>query len=100
MKVRDVMTRPVVTGRGSATLVDACRLMREKNIGVLPVLEGGKLTGMITDRDVAVGAVALGRHPKKIKVSEIMTPRVEACVDDRGVKDAAAIMEQKKIRRL
>ena len=74
--------------------------MRDKNEGVIPVFEGDKPVGMVTDRDIAVRAVAEGREPSTTRVKDIMTPEVFFCTEDMELDKAAQIMEYKKIRRL
>lgn len=101
MKVKDIMTREVQTVSGSATVEEAGRLMLNHDIGSLPVTDrNGSVVGFMTDRDIAIKVVAQGLDPRKTRVQQVMTPHVEACVDDREVGDAAAIMEEKKVRRL
>ena len=75
MKIGEVMTRTVRTTSPDASLQEAARAMAEVDIGILPVGEGDKLVGMITDRDIAVRAVAQGKGPQT-KVREAMTAEV------------------------
>ena len=74
--------------------------MRDKNIGVIPIFEGGEPVGMLTDRDIALRVVAEGRDPSTVRVSDVMTPDVVFCYEDQDIEDAVDIMEQRKIRRL
>jgi len=66
----------------------------------LPVCNGDRLVGMLTDREIIVGAVAEGRDPAKIRVQEVMNPEIIYCFDDQDVEHAAALMEEKQVRRL
>ena len=100
MKVSDVMTRDPQTIQAEATVHEAALLMRQADIGALPVYEGDVLVGIVTDRDVVVRCIAKGLSPNKTLVSEATTWEVEACTEDRGVQEAVWIMEEKKIRRL
>src|SRR6185437_13726861 len=74
--------------------------MEEADIGFLPVGENDKLVGMLTDRDIALRAVAQGKDPKKTKVRDVMTKRVLYCTADEDVEDAASNMAELRIRRL
>ena len=67
---------------------------------MLPVCDGDRLVGVITDRDITVRSVAQGHDPKTARVQEVMTPEVIYCFDDEDVKEAAKKMEEKQVRRL
>ncbi len=100
MLVRDAMTpRAEVVGPGE-TLQAAALKMRGYNVGALPVADGEHLVGMITDRDIAIRAVAAGKDPTRALVREAMTPQVVCCFEDEDTLEAARIMEDKAIRRL
>jgi CBS domain-containing protein len=100
MKVADVMTRAVEVIAPDATLDEAAEKMKRLDVGPLPVCDGDRLLGMITDRDITVRAVAESRDPITTRVSEIMTPEVVFTYDDEDVKDAAKLMEEHQLRRL
>lgn len=74
--------------------------MKELDIGSLPVCDGEKLQGLVTDRDMVLRLVAEGRDPATTNVMEIMTPAATYCFDDQTLEEAAAVMEAKQIRRL
>jgi CBS domain-containing protein len=74
--------------------------MRAENIGALPVQEGGALTGMVTDRDIAIRAVAEGRSPQNTSVDQVMSGNVYYCFSDDEVDTVAQIMAEHQIRRL
>jgi CBS domain-containing protein len=76
MKICDIMTSGVEIASPDDTVQTAAQKMRESDIGFLPVGENDRLVGMITDRDIALRAVALGKDPKKTKVRDVMTERV------------------------
>jgi CBS domain-containing protein len=94
------MTRGVELTDPDATLQDAARTMAEEDVGFLPVGEKDRMIGMITDRDIAVRAVAQGRDPKKTKVRDVMTERVLYCFEDEDADKAAESMSREQIRRL
>jgi len=100
MLLRDMMTAKIEDIPADATLVQAAEKMKRLDIGALPVRENNRLIGMITDRDIAVRAVAGGRDPKKMPVREAMSHDVHFCYEDESVESAAKLMEEKRIRRL
>ncbi|MDR3606659.1 MAG: CBS domain-containing protein [Oligoflexia bacterium] len=99
-KIRDIMTSQVDVIEPSCTLKDAAKRMRDLNVGAVPVGENDRLKGMVTDRDIAINAIAVGKDPNKTTVSEVMTGPIVYCFDDQDIEDAARLMETKLIRRL
>ncbi len=100
MHVKDIMTREVEVVSPEATLQEAARILKTHNIGSVPVCDGSRLQGMITDRDIAIRAVAEGRDPFVTLVRDVMTSEVVYGMESQSIEDAARIMEQKQIRRL
>ena len=100
MLVRDVMTRGVETVAPDATLEEAAALMKDLDVGSLPVVEGERLLGVVTDRDITVRATAAGDHPRVATVMEVMTPVVVTCTEDQDVREAGRLMQEQQIRRL
>lgn len=99
MRVSDCMTRDVRMANPNETLRDAARLMAELDAGVLPVSDGDRLVGMITDRDICVRAVAQGKAPDT-KVSEIMSREVRYCFEDEESDAVLRNMGDIQVRRL
>jgi CBS domain-containing protein len=99
MKVRDCMTRQVLTTRPDETLQTAARLMLEADVGVIPVEENDRLVGMITDRDIAVRGVARGLGADT-PVRQVMSKEVLYCFDDADIDDVADNMADIQVRRL
>jgi CBS domain-containing protein len=99
-KVSEVMTRAVDVISPEATLDEAAERMKRLDVGPLPVAEGDRLLGMITDRDITIRATADSRDPTTTRVSEIMTPEVVFTYEDEDVKNAAKLMEDHQLRRL
>jgi CBS domain-containing protein len=99
MKVSDVMTRQVELTSPEATIRDAARRMAEIDGGVMPVSENDRLVGMITDRDIAIRAVAQGKGPDA-KVREVMTQEVKYCYEDDDVDNVVKNMAEIKVHRL
>ncbi len=99
MKVSEVMTRDVRLIEPTQTIREAARLMAEMDAGIMPVREGDRLVGMITDRDIAVRAVAEGKGPDT-PVREVMTEDVKYCYEDDDTTDVARNMADIQVRRL
>ena len=99
MRVAEVMSRDVRLIEPNQTIRDAARLMAEMDAGIMPVREGDRLVGMITDRDIAVRAVAQGRGPDTA-VREVMTDEVKYCYEDDDTNDVARNMADIQVRRL
>ena len=99
MRVSEAMTRDVRVTLPEQTIQDAAKMMGDMDAGVLPVREGDRLVGMITDRDIAVRAVALGKGPQT-PVREVMSPEVMYCFEDDDTDAVARNMADIKVRRL
>jgi CBS domain-containing protein len=93
------MTRDVQLVSPTQTIRDAARMMAELDAGVLPVQQDDRLVGMITDRDIAVRAVAEGKSPDTL-VRDVMSNEVLYCFDDQEIEDVARNMGEVKVRRL
>jgi CBS domain-containing protein len=93
------MTRDVKLVSPTQTIRDAARMMAELDAGVLPVQQDDRLVGMITDRDIAVRAVAEGKSPDTL-VRDVMSNEVLYCFDDQEIEDVARNMGEVKVRRL
>jgi CBS domain-containing protein len=99
MKVREAMTRDVRLVRPDQPIREAARLMAELDIGALPVEEQDRLVGMITDRDIAVRAVAVGRGPDT-SIREVMSPEIKYCFEDQSIDEVTQTMGELRVRRL
>jgi CBS domain-containing protein len=99
MKVSDVMTRDVRVANPDQSIGDAARMMAELDAGALPVGEHDRLVGMITDRDIAVRAVAHGKSPAT-RIRDVMTDDVKYCFDDEDIDHVAGNMADIQVRRL
>jgi len=100
MKIREVMTEMVELVDPDTVLRDAAQQMREADIGFLPVGVDDRLVGTLTDRDIAVRAVANGLDPKVARVREAMSNTLVYCFEDQDTSEAAALMAENKVRRL
>jgi CBS domain-containing protein len=99
MKISDVMTREVRTVRPDQPVSEAASFMLSEDAGSMPVTEGERLVGMITDRDIAVRGVAKGHGPDT-PVRELMTSGVICAREDDDVSEIARKMSEEQIRRL
>jgi CBS domain-containing protein len=100
LRCRDIMTRTVTVAAPEMTLRDVAVLLREGDMGALPVVSGGKLAGIITDRDIVVRAVAEGKDTSTATVAEVMTTEVFSAAPDTFVFEAIRLMGDKQIRRV
>ena len=100
MKIREIMSSDVQCTKPDNTLTEAAGLMRQLDTGAVPVCDHDRLAGMLTDRDIAIRAVADGRDPNATSVRDVMSPGVVYVFEDQSVEDAAHLMEEKQIRRL
>jgi len=98
MQVREVMTRDVQLIEPTRTIRDAAKLMAEMDAGIMPIREGDRLVSMITDRDIAVRAVAEGKGPDTL-IREVMTEDVKYCYEDDDTEDVARNMADIQVRR-
>src|SRR5262245_57190304 len=100
MKVRQAMHKGVTWVDPSKPVEQLARLMREHDIGAIPVGENDRLVGMVTDRDIVCRCIAAGLDPKSATARDVMTEGIVFCLDKQELEDAARIMEMKKVRRL
>jgi CBS domain-containing protein len=99
MKIREAMTQDVRLARPDQTIREAANLMAELDIGALPVEENDRLVGMITDRDIAVRAVAQGKGPET-QVRDAMTKDIKYCYEDQEIEEVTQNMGDLRVRRL
>lgn len=99
MKISDVMSSDVQVTNPEETIARAAAKMKQIDAGALPVAEGDKLVGMLTDRDIAVRGIAEGKGPDA-KVRDVMTPEVKYVFDDEDVEHVAQNMADLQVRRL
>ena len=100
MTIRDIMTRDVQAVGPDDTIRRAAQLMDQLNVGGLPVCDGSRLLGMITDRDITVRATSAGLAPDRCTVSEVMTAEAHCCYEDDPVTAVARLMGERQIRRV
>lgn len=100
MKLKDIMTPQVETVNSDASLQEVAQKMKALDVGVIPVMDEDRVSGIVTDRDIVIRVIAEGRNPIEARVSDCMTPQVEACFHDDDINKAAELMQRKRIRRL
>jgi len=98
--VRDVMTKNPQCVSQDDTLRDVARIMKEEDTGVVPVVDGRKIVGLITDRDIVVRCVAEGKDPSNARVNEVMTKSVRKVKEDATVGEVLTMMKSSEIRRV
>ena len=99
-RVAEVMEREVRIANPEDSVQQVARIMCEADTGALPVGEGDRLVGMVTDRDLAVRLVAEGRDPARTKVREVMSPEVRYVFEDEALEHVAENMAEQQVRRL
>lgn len=100
MKIRDIMTSDVETAEPDDTLDELAIMMREQDVGAIPVVEDGELIGIVTDRDIVLRCVAEGKDPADIAADEIISGDLQTIEPDADLEQARRIMAQHQIRRL
>jgi CBS domain-containing protein len=98
--VKDFMTKTIYTVDCNATVAEASKIMLEKNVGYLIVLDSGQPVGMISDRDIVFKVVALGKDPTNVKVGEVMSKPLITVDPDATISDAVEIMVKNGFRRI
>jgi CBS domain-containing protein len=99
MRCREIMSAKVKTAERGTTLQEVARLMRDGDVGALPVVEDGKLVGIVTDRDIVIRAVAEGREAST-PIGEAMTTEIFFVRPDDFVFEAIRLMGDKQVRRV
>ena len=98
--IRDVMTPNPECVTGKDSLRDVARIMKNLDTGVVPVVDGKKIIGLITDRDIVVRGLAEGKDLESTKVNELMTRSIRSVREDSTVNDALELMSNSEIRRV
>ncbi len=98
-RCREIMTRNVKTANRQMSLREVARLMREGDMGAMPVVENEKLVGIVTDRDIVVRAIAEGKNVET-QIGDVMTTEIFSAKEDDFVFDAIHLMGDKQVRRI
>jgi len=100
MKVKQAMHKGVQWVGPGTSIENLAQLMREHDIGAIPIGENDRLIGMVTDRDLVCRCLAMGLDPKTTTARDVMTKGMVFCLDRQELDDAARLMQTKKVRRL
>ncbi len=100
MTIQDYMTTGVTTVSPETTLFEVAQIMRDVDTGVVPVVSGGVLVGLITDRDIVVRAIADGADPSSATCEEYLSRNPTTVSPDASVQEAAGLMQRDQVRRL
>ena len=98
--IRDVMTGSPRTIDSAGSAVDAARLMRDEDVGLIPIVESDRVVGTVTDRDIAVRVVAEGKSPEKTRVADIASRELVTIDPGQDVDEAMRLMAKHQVRRL
>jgi len=99
VKISDLMTKDVQIAKTGQTIRQAAETMARLDAGVMPVSEDNRLVGMITDRDIAIRGVAMGKGPDT-EIRDVMSTKVKYCYDDEDVEEVLHNMGDLQVRRL
>jgi CBS domain-containing protein len=100
MRVEDVMTPAPRTVASSASVVEAARLMRDEDVGALPVADDGQVVGVVTDRDLVVRVLAEGADPESTRVADVTSGGTVTVTPDQDLEEALRLMASHQVRRL
>jgi CBS domain-containing protein len=98
--VREVMTSKLCSIDTDKTVAYAAKMMRDEDVGIAPIVEGDRLVGVLTDRDVAVRVVAEGRDPEQVKVTEVASRDLVTLDPQQDLDEALRLMARHQVRRL
>ncbi|HVE42299.1 MAG TPA: CBS domain-containing protein [Planctomycetota bacterium] len=98
--IRDIMSRDIECASPESTVKDAASALKAHDIGSMPVCEGKRVVGIITDRDITIRAVAEGRDPGSTKVRDVMSKDIVSIREDADLKEAERLMRERQLRRL
>lgn len=99
-QIRELMTVKPRTVKTGDSIVDAAKLMKGEDSGIAPIVDDGRLVGVITDRDIAIRVVAEGRDPQSTKVEEIASQNLVTIDPQQDLDEALRLMAQHQVRRL
>src|SRR5438552_16495894 len=98
--IREVMTSNPSTIEAGGFVVEAAKIMKQEDAGVVPVTENGRLIGMVTDRDIAIRVVAEGKDPQSTSIREVASTDLVTIDPQQDLDEALRLMAQHKVRRL
>ena len=98
--IRDVMTSNPSSVSSNQTVADAARLMKQEDVGITPVVDGDRLVGTVTDRDIVVRVVAEGKDPQSVTVRDVASTDLVTVDPQQDLSEALRLMAQHQVRRL
>jgi CBS domain-containing protein len=98
--IKDVMTSNPCSIDAEKSVAYAAKMMREEDVGLAPIVEGDKLIGMLTDRDIAIRVVAEDRNPEQVKVADVASKQIVTIDPQQDLDEALRIMAEHQVRRL
>ena len=98
--IREAMTSNPKTVSSDQSVVDAARIMKEEDAGIVPIVDGEKLVGVLTDRDIAIKVVAEGKDPQSVKVTELASHDLVTVDPQQDLDEALRLMARHQVRRL
>src|SRR2546423_319374 len=99
-KVRDAMTTNPKTLPSSATPVEAAKLMKTEDTGIVPIVDGDRVTGVVTDRDITIQVVAAGKDPQSTTIGAVASSNLATVDPDQDLEEALRLMARHQVRRL
>ncbi|HEU4942081.1 MAG TPA: CBS domain-containing protein [Gaiellaceae bacterium] len=99
-QIRELMTENPRAVDADKPVSEAAKLMRDEDVGLTPIVEGDRLVGTLTDRDIAIRVVAEGRDPESTTVSEVASSELVTIDPDQSLDEALRLMAQHQVRRL
>jgi CBS domain-containing protein len=100
MKVKDIMTKNVTTVNSSASVEEISKIMKNLNVGSVPVVDGNRVVGIVTDRDIVLRDIAMNKTSEHLKASDIMSKGISTVTPETDVEQAAQLMAERQLRRL
>jgi CBS domain-containing protein len=100
MQVKEVMTRNPETASPGVPIREVAEKMQSLNVGIIPICEGPRIVGVVTDRDVTIRATAHGRDTNTTPIREIMSSDLVCCYEDDDLEKCTRLMEERRIRRI
>ena len=98
--IKEVMTRDVRACEPNATVAEAAKVMAQEDVGPVPIVEDGRLVGIVTDRDIVVRVVAEGRDPNTMTVKEIASSELVTVSPDAELDEGLNLLAERQVRRL
>ena len=99
-KIRELMTPNPTTVSSDSPITEAARIMRDEDVGIVPIVEGDRLVGTVTDRDIAIRVIAEGKDPQSTTVRDIASTQLVTIDPEQDLDEATRLMAQHQVRRL